>query len=281
VRLSLLTHVYILCSSLSFVAVVYPWAYANSKSPDDEALQALGRKIQSFNDYELWAGSQPDFQYAASGVVSDYMYAALGVASFGFEIGDDFYQECAAFEDEIVPMNMPALLYAAKIAGAPYREVKGPDLLDFKIVESERKDKIVVSARASDGEMVNAIAIDGRFDEFPTGDQSVAELRFYFDDGAKSWATVNNPGDETVQVTIDSSGLTPGRHTLSVQATDSDGYKGPISSRFVSISQTQTISNPPTLSPTDQSTFLPTSDSSGDSNFFEDLMDFLSALLFD
>jgi hypothetical protein len=118
------------------------------------------------------------------------MYAALGVASFGLEIGDDFYQECAAFEDEIVPNNIPPLLYAAKIAGAPYREVKGPDVLDLTIGENEQHDRIVVSARASDGGMVNAITVDVRFDKFPTGDQSVAALRCYLDDRANSWTTV-------------------------------------------------------------------------------------------
>ena len=30
---------------------------------NDESLQALGRKISSFNGYKLWAGDQPDFVY--------------------------------------------------------------------------------------------------------------------------------------------------------------------------------------------------------------------------
>jgi carboxypeptidase T len=263
-------------SSLSLIVVVYPWVFEDSKTPDDEALQALGRKIQSFNEYKLWAGSQPDLQYRTSGMTIDYMYATLGVASFGLEIGDDFYQECAAFEDEIVPINIPALLYAAKIAGAPYKEVKGPDVLDLIIGENEQHDKIIVSARASDGEMVNAITVDGRFKNFPTGDQSVAELRYFLDDGANSWTTVNlDEGDVAILETIDKSSLTPGRHTIHVQATDSDGYKGPISSEFFSVS----LSNPPTYSPSGQSSALPTSDSSGGGSFLDDLLNFLSDLL--
>ena len=242
-------------------------------------MQALGRKIHSFNNYKLWAGSQPDFQYAASGDTSDYMYAALGVASFGLEIGDAFDQECAAFENEIVPINIPALLYAAKIASAPFREVKGPDILDLTIGENEQQDKIVVSARTSDGEMVNAITVDGRFDKFPTGDQLVTELRYYLDDGAINWSTFNlNEGYAAIVETIDKSGLTPGRHTLHVQATDSEGYKGPISSVFFSVSETGTISDPPTSSPTGHLTSLPTSDRSEDGNFLDDLLNFLSDL---
>jgi hypothetical protein len=309
--------------SLSFVAVYYPWGHADSKSPDDEALQALGRKVNSFNEYKLWAGSQPDFLYAASGDTSDYMYAALGVASLGLEIGDNFYQECTAFEDEIVPINMPALMYAAKIARTPFRDGKGPDILDFEVVGD------IVSARASDSEMVNAIG--GGFPDFSTGNQLLAEVRLYLDvhpddcnqgDGTSSWlmqpttngrrieemkdcysierkkaclrfagrgvcewdrnemkcgpsnsaqeaganvlSTVEDgnlvfpspaeendeamsivqfdSGDETVQLEIDLSILEAGRHTLYVQATDSNGYKGPVSSLFVSGSQRRTSS---------------------------------------
>merc|ERR1712071_601842 len=109
----------------------YPWGHRDATSPDDEALQALGRKINSFNDYKLWAGGQPDFVYEASGDTSDYLYGALGVASMGFEIGDDFYQSCNKFDSKIVTKNLPALMYAAKIASRPFREVKGPDVLDL------------------------------------------------------------------------------------------------------------------------------------------------------
>lgn len=43
-------------------------------------------------------------------------------------------------------------------------------------------------------------------------------------------------GDETVFLTIEASSLSPGRHSLFVQAMDSDGYKGPVSSVFVNVS---------------------------------------------
>jgi carboxypeptidase T len=165
-----------LLSSISFVVVYYPWGHIDSKSPDNEALQALGRKINSFNEYKLWVGSQPDFLYAASGDTSNYMYAALGVASLGLEIRDNFYQECDKFKDKIVPINMPALMYAAKIARTPFREGKGPDVLDFKIDEN---GQIIVSARASNSKMMNAIG--GSFPDFSTGNQLLAEVRLYID----------------------------------------------------------------------------------------------------
>lgn len=312
--------------------VYYPWGHADKQSPDDEALQALGRKINSFNDYKLWAGGQPDFVYEASGDTSDYLYAAMGVASLGFEIGDDFYQNCQTFEDEVVPINLPALIYAAKITGKPFKEVKGPDILNLDA--SSSNGEIRVTARASDSRMVNAIQ---GFPDFRTGRQNIADVQLYLDVHPEdynqgrdtSWAmqpsrrrleseeddrsintirarSINcesyskkkkckraggggkciwnraqrlckpakntgsgvvankpgtaevdnvdatenevsntasvvefNSGDETVELTIDSSTISSGRHTLFIQAKDSGGYKGPVSSVFIEVNRRQ------------------------------------------
>ena len=46
-------------------------------------------------------------------------------------------------------------------------------------------------------------------------------------------------GDETVQLTIYTSNLSSGRHTLYIQATDSDGYTGPVASTFIEVSRRQ------------------------------------------
>jgi len=296
--------------------VYYPWGHEDSQSPDDEALQALGRKINSFNGYKLWAGGQPDFVYPATGDASDYEYAVMGVASMGFEIGDAFYQNCNRFESQVVPENMPALVYTAKIAQAPFKEVKGPDILNPSV--NYVNGNIEVSATASDGAMVNAIG--GRFSDFRTGDQNIAQVQLYVDvhpddygqgdtsfamqqarrrlvskkdcgdiTGKKrckrtdqcEWFTQKkkcgsknassgstggntgsnqqkppqkpevspvvpsqqntavefNSGEENVQLTIDPNSLSAGRRTLYIQATDSDGYKGPVYSMFVNVPQ--------------------------------------------
>lgn len=156
--------------------VYYPWGHMDSQSPDDEAFQALGRKMNYFNDYKLWAGGQQDFLYAASGDISDWMYAAMGVASMGFEIGDDWQQNCAKFESKVVPINLPALLYAAKTAAKPFKEIKGPDIFDLKV--SNRNGQIEVTARVSDDEMVNHIK---QFTDFSTGAQNIQSVQVYLD----------------------------------------------------------------------------------------------------
>ena len=275
---------------------------------------------------------------------------------------------------------MPALMYTASIAKAPFKTVKGPDILNLDVITSN--GEIELTGKASDSEMVNSI-VGKDFSEFKTGDQDISEVRVYLDvhpedatssdtswlmepsrrrlvdtkeekgytpkrtrtaaavdcssytekkkckrhgavlqddgtwlgvsqicewyttddicgisssitetgatttsltDGsinigegqsssssattvttsetttttpatteasttattteATTTSTVTNAappeftsGDENVQLTIDANNLTSGRHTLYVQATDSDGYKGPVSSVFIDISQ--------------------------------------------
>ncbi len=167
----------------------YPWGFADIKSPDDEAFQALGRKLHYHNGYKLWSGAQPHFRYPVTGVASDYMYSHMGVASVIYEIGSRFHQPCAEFEDEIVPTNLPSLIYAAKIAHKPFSLIKGPDVLelDARHVDGELR----VSAIASDGKMVNAIK--NSFEEFknssdyPTGIQSIQAVHVYLDQHPDDW----------------------------------------------------------------------------------------------
>jgi len=223
--------------------VYYPWGHKDEKSPDDEALQALGRKINSFNEYKLWAGSQPNFVYEASGDTSDWAYAALGVASLGFEIGDDFQQECDSFEAEVVPQNLPALLFAAKTVQKPFSTIKGPDVLDLSI--EHVNEEIRGSVYASDSRMVNAI---DDFPDFQTGAQSITKVQLYLDvhpddfsEGDPSWeiAFADNGSEaveESVSFVFPGNNLSLGRHMLFAQATDSDGYRDSVTSVFVEVS---------------------------------------------
>ncbi|KAL7480058.1 hypothetical protein ACHAW6_005764 [Cyclotella cf. meneghiniana] len=214
----------------------YPWGHKDTKSPDNASLEALGRKISSFNGYDLWAGSQPDFQYPVSGDTSDYMYAVLGVASFGLEIGQAFYESCAVFENDILPSNLPALMYAAKVSKKPNSLAKGPDVME--LIANIDKDGIKVTATASDSKLVN---IRG-YPDFETGDQSVAGIALSLDvhpddlDGNNGRLDMTNKGNG-FQALISTNGVTSGRHILYAQARDSDGYLGPVSSIFVVLNE--------------------------------------------
>jgi hypothetical protein len=184
------------------------------------------------------------------------MYGVLGVASFGFEIGEDWYEDCDLFEGTIVPNVMPSLLYAAKIANKPFSLVKGPDILDLSVTPTDDSNVMKIAVVASDSQMA---------DGHTTGDQGVAYVRIYLDvhpddseDGDATFDMV--PSSEDAQTfdleVILPQGLASGRHTLFVQATDGDGYVGPVSSEFFDVETTGTTS--PTDAPTASSSSSPT-----------------------
>lgn len=250
--------------------VYYPWAHEDKRSPDDDALQALGRKLSYFNDYKFWAPGFSDFVYPASGESSDYMYGALSVASFGLELGEDFYEDCDLFEREVVPINLPALLYGAKIATRPFHLVKGPDILELEITPSEDDgargggDTMRVSVVASDSAMVK-----GR--HF-TGDQGVANVRLYLDVhpddhtifDVAAWE-ISSASSSTERQTfeldvISMEGVSSGRHILYAQAVDTEGYLGPVSSIFFDVERKETASpsKDPTARPSQAPTNQPT-----------------------
>jgi carboxypeptidase T len=105
--------------------IIVPWGYTDEQSPNDAALRALGAKMAESNDY--FVGTNGDtVGYDTSGTTDDFTYGQLGVASFTFEMGDDF-GNCGGFlpayscvDGELWPENEGALLTAAQAAAAPY-----------------------------------------------------------------------------------------------------------------------------------------------------------------
>ncbi|KAL3817785.1 hypothetical protein ACHAXA_005818 [Cyclostephanos tholiformis] len=251
--------------------VYFPWGYADLKSPDDEAFQALGRKVAYHPNYKLWGPGSPNFAYAASGDSSDFMYGKLGVASFGLEIGQSFYEDCDIFENDIVPNLLPSLLYAAKIASKPFSLVKGPDIIDLSLsISTDDTNVMIITVVASDNQLANG---------YVTGEQGVAYVRLYLDvhpndyvDGDDvTFDMAPSSSDDGQTFVLELSlphGLEPGQHALFVQATDGDGYVGPVSSVFFDFESADTTSpttDPPSASlssspSTDQPTGLVPSD---------------------
>lgn len=232
----------------------YPWGHEDKECPDGEAQQAFGRKVSSFNGHDLWAPGMPGFLYTSSGESTDYMYGVVGVAALGLEIGYDFYESCSKFEEDVVPNNLPALVYAARVAKKPFSMVKGPDVLELEAVVVDGGMR--VTAVVSDDELVNIAG----YDDFLTGDQSVSEVKLFLDvhpDDYQGAATVWNmepvgSNREFVEVVISTSGLSAGRHVLYAQAKDSDDYLGPVSSIFINVEKI------PTMPPTNQPSSMPT-----------------------
>lgn len=121
--------------------VLWPWGSSNEPAPHADALQRLGQRFASYNDY---LPQQAYYLYPTSGTTDDWSYATLGIASYTFEIGPS-YGLCGGFmppyacmegEDSgrFWPRNKPALLYAAQVARAPYTQPAGPHITAMSIV---------------------------------------------------------------------------------------------------------------------------------------------------
>ena len=184
------------------------------------------------------------------------MYGALSTASYGLELGKDFYEDCGLFESQILPDNMPGLLYGAMISKRPFFQVKGPDIIDLSSPSASLfiSDTLTVTAVASDSE---------RADGQATGDQGVTSMTLYLDvhpddftTGDVSWEMIPagvNSGSYIFNAEIVlPKGLSSGRHTLFAQAEDSDGYQGPARAVFFDVERSESASpsKQPTLRPT-------------------------------
>lgn len=216
--------------------LMWPWGSTTTVAPNGIALQTLGRKFAFFNGH---SPHQAIYLYATDGSTRDFAYGDRGVASFTFEMGTDFFQDCASFESTIYPTNRDALLYAARVVRAPFLLPAGPDAL---AVVSQPATVVTGQSAA-----LTATADDTRFNQSNGFEpaQNVAAAEVYVD--TPPWSGAATPiamlasdgaFDETVepvQATLSTAGWAIGRHLLFVRARDAAGSWGPVSATFVTV----------------------------------------------
>ncbi len=211
--------------------VLFPYGFRPTSSPNHTQLETLGRKFGYFNGYEVCQSGEPGCIYATTGTTDDWAYGELGLAAYTFELGTAFFQGCSYFEGTILSRNLPALLYAFKAARRPYQTPAGPESLDVTVTPTTT----VVGTAVT----LTAVADDTRYDSDgwgPEPSQDVAAARYTVD--APSWVTgvvshslsstdgAFDASVESVGTVVDTTGWTPGRHTLFVEARDADGNWG-------------------------------------------------------
>ena len=208
--------------------VLWPWGNRSAAAPNGTSLQTLGRKFAFFNNY---TPQQSIGLYPTSGTTDDYVYGTLGVASYTFELGTSFFQTCSDFTNTILPNNLNALLYAIRVARAPYQLPSGPDALSVALAGSN------LTATVNDTRFSNISGSE------PT--QTVAAAEYYLDTPPwASGATPNpmtasdgsfNASSEAVKTTLSTAGLTSGKHTVFVRGRDSSGNWGPVGAVFLNV----------------------------------------------
>ena len=133
---------------------LWSWGFTPDPAPNDDGLRRLGRKMGSFNNYQ----AAQALSYQTSGTTKDFTYGELGVAGYTIELGTSFFQSCSYFENSIVPVNIPLLVYAAKASRAPYQLPIGPDarLLSLNATAVAPGTPVTLGASIDDTRYYNA-----------------------------------------------------------------------------------------------------------------------------
>ena len=213
--------------------VLYPWDHTSDPAPNGGQLQTLARKVTFFNRHTPQQGFD---LYQVNGSTQSYAYGELGRASLTFELGNTFFQWCAYFESRILPRNLPALRYALKVAREPYVTPYGPDVLDISLSAMDT-DPSTMGIPAGTQVEVAATFDDTRYKPGSgQSTQTIAAGEYYLDtphwaDGslAMAMSAVDGAFDgesESATATVDTTGLSAGRHTVFVRGKDADGNWG-------------------------------------------------------
>lgn len=214
--------------------VLWPWGWTGTDAPNHTQLQTLGRKYAFYNEH---TPHQSYELYPTNGTTDDWSYGVLGIASYTFEMGNDFFQDCNTFQNSIYPKNRQALLYAFKATRQPYIDPKGPESLYLSALPED----------IHPGQPVNltATANDERYGGYGEPTQNIAAARFSIDlpswiDGSVTYPMEASDGNfdektEGINATIDTSQLHAGRHIVFVESQDADGNWGVPSAVFLNV----------------------------------------------
>lgn len=215
--------------------VLWPWGNTAQPAPNGAALQTLGRRFAWFNGY---TPTQSIGLYPTDGTTDGPSYGELGVPAYTFELGTSFFQSCSAYRNVILPRNLPALIYAAKVVRAPYVTPGGPDVLDVSLpAEVAPGASATLTAQVSDtrfnqsngSEATQAIVAAEAYIGTPPWAEGAVPVPLSAADGSFDNAT------ESVTGSLPTTGLAEGRHLVYVVGRDASGTAGPVSAGWLQV----------------------------------------------
>jgi len=213
--------------------VLWSWGYdfGLPVAPNGNQLEVLGSRMAFYNGYfPTEASALP-----GDGASDDNAYGDLGVAAYTIELGTTFFQSCTDFNSMILPDNLPALIYAAKVARSPYLTPAGPSVFDLEVTCAF--GGVEVMATLDDSPIqgspitptVQNIAAAWLYVDLPPWDPSASGFAFDAVDGTFDAA------QESGTVALNEFEIDSGPHILFVQAQDQDGNLGPVSAVFTEV----------------------------------------------
>ncbi|MCP4591508.1 MAG: hypothetical protein GY842_12250, partial [bacterium] len=168
-------------------------------------------------------------------------YGELGVASYCFELGTSFFQSCSVYTNTILPDNLPALMYAAKVPRTPYMTPAGPNAYNLAVSADNIPTGTIVDLTAT----INDARFNNSNGTEPT--QSIAAAEYYVD--TPPWVTSPTPvayamsasdgsfnsTSEGATASVDTTGWSDGRHIIFVRGQDANGDWGAFSAVFLTV----------------------------------------------
>ena len=216
--------------------VLWSWGDTTNHPPNHTELQTLGRKFAWFNGYEP---DQAVGLYPTNGTTDDFAYGELGLPAYTFELGTNFFQDCGTFENTILPDNLEALLYAAKVTRRPYMTPAGPDALDLGLSAYgvEEGTAVTLTVTLNDthynnengAEPVQNISAGQYSIDTPVWEKGAMVVGLTAVDG-----NFNSTIEDAYGV-IDTTGLSVGRHIIYTRGQDAAGNWGAVSAAFLYI----------------------------------------------
>jgi len=206
-------------------------------APNDIQLQTLGRKFGWYNGYYPEKANE---LYGADGASDDNAYGQLGVAAYTFELGGgSFRPSCGSFENTILPNNLKALIYAAKVSDTPYITASGPDIDNMNLSANDviAGTMITVTGAATDAHFNNVNGAEAT--------QFITSIEMYIDE--LPWDNASTPiilspvdgslnsDTESFTGVIDTTGLSSGQHIIYIQSTDFNAVTGVPYAKFFNI----------------------------------------------
>lgn len=200
--------------------VLWPWGYTDNITANDNQLQALGKRTAWFNQYR----PQPVNELVITGGGSiDAVYGELGVASLAFELGTAFFQDCETFENQILPDNLAALLYLARVTQAPYTQPLGPDIENLSVIPNViiENTSVQISGTANDNRynQSNGLQVSEPIDSVKL---YINELPINSSNG-QNLAALDGSYDAEIEAfvgDVDTQFLFPGKNLIYLQAND-------------------------------------------------------------
>jgi carboxypeptidase T len=219
---------------------LYPWGWTQVNMPNHNEIDNIARRLsapgEGGNNYDY--GSIADYLYLVDGGSIDWAYGELGAAAISTELGgNDFLPSFTCIDNPgcgspqgIWPENRGMLTYMAKLARTPYLLTHGPDA---KLVGTNP----MTVTQGTPSVLTGTINFtwNSSMGEPNYFSQPVGAAEYYID--TPPWAggtgipmqpvdgTFNSP-TEQVTATIDTSSISPGRHTIFVRGRGQTDYQG-------------------------------------------------------